>query len=81
MTQPGWLCTCGHWQNDDFHCELCGNGPPWGCDCGSCGNAACKEDLFDDEEWYFGTDNEDGSLGTDDDEDDEDFDDEKWEDE
>jgi hypothetical protein len=57
---PGWLCSCGHWQDDDFHCEHCGEQPPWGCDCDAC-NASYEdeenlsddedEEIFDDEEW------------------------------
>ena len=55
MTQPGWLCTCGHWQDDDFHCELCGEQPSWGCDCGDCADYRHGEDIvpYDDDEIFY----------------------------
>lgn len=28
-----WLCDCGHYEESEFCCSLCGNEPPWGCDC------------------------------------------------
>jgi hypothetical protein len=31
-----WLCVCGHYQDDGFHCDECGREPPWGCDCSFC---------------------------------------------
>lgn len=51
---PGWLCYCGHWQDDWLHCACCGNEPPQGCDCPEC------EDIYlrsfednDDWLWYW----------------------------
>lgn len=32
----GWICDCGHWQDNDMHCSVCGAQPPWGCDCSQC---------------------------------------------
>ncbi len=32
----GWLCNCGNWIDDSYHCPLCGAEPPWGCPCGGC---------------------------------------------
>lgn len=32
----GWLCSCGHFEESDFHCSVCGAEPPWGCDCIIC---------------------------------------------
>lgn len=29
-----WLCECGQYQDDEWHCSACGREPPWGCDCG-----------------------------------------------
>lgn len=43
---PGWLCICGHWQDDDFHCSVCGGEPPWGCPCDMCQSAGW-DDEFD----------------------------------
>jgi len=43
---PGWLCYCGHWQDDGLHCTCCGNEPPQGCDCGF-----CNDPDDDDLEW------------------------------
>ena len=31
-----WLCDCGHYQEDGWHCSNCGAEPPWGCDCSDC---------------------------------------------
>jgi hypothetical protein len=52
MKEPGWLCTCGNWQDDDFHCEVCGEDPPWGCDCDACNVSRYDDDddPFDDED-------------------------------
>jgi hypothetical protein len=47
----GWLCWCGHWQDDGLHCELCGNEPPWGCDCGWCSDVRDYGDYLDEAEW------------------------------
>lgn len=44
---PGWLCDCGNWQEDDFHCADCGALPPWGCDCSFCD---CPEDECDEDD-------------------------------
>jgi hypothetical protein len=30
-----WLCDCGHWEESDFCCSLCGREPPWRCPCGA----------------------------------------------
>ena len=59
MTQPGWLCTCGHWQEDDFHCALCGEHPP-GCDCDTCNEPYGDDEIFydDDEEEDYDDDEE-----------------------
>ena len=35
-SDQGWLCTCGNYQEDDFHCSECGAEPPWGCACDDC---------------------------------------------
>lgn len=43
-----WICDCGHFEESDFCCSLCGREPPWGCDCDA-HEAACDED--DDESW------------------------------
>jgi len=43
--EPGWLCDCGHFQDDDLHCDNCGREPPWGCDCD------CHVPEDDDEDW------------------------------
>ena len=51
LFDPGWLCRCGHWQDDGLHCSCCGNEPPWGCDCGFC-NERGHED--DEEDYYPG---------------------------
>lgn len=33
----GWMCThCGHYEESEFHCSVCGQKPLWGCDCDSC---------------------------------------------
>lgn len=42
-----WLCTCGNYQEDGFHCDVCGNEPPWGCDC-----SMCNDSDEDDDEYY-----------------------------
>jgi hypothetical protein len=47
---PGWVCSCGHYQEDNFHCSKCGNEPPWGCDCCYCEDRyleAAPEDEID----------------------------------
>lgn len=36
MEFEGWLCVCGHYEESDLHCSLCGTEPPWGCDCDFC---------------------------------------------
>ncbi len=38
---PGWLCSCGEYNDHDFHCDACHAEPPWGCDC-------CATDDWDD---------------------------------
>lgn len=43
---PGWLCDCGHWQEDGLCCVRCTNEPPWGCECDFCENR-----YLDDLEW------------------------------
>ena len=43
VSESGWLCDCGAWNDHDFHCDACLREPPWGCDCG------CR-DLEDDED-------------------------------
>lgn len=35
----GWLCNCGHWEDEPLHCSCCGAEPPWGCDCSFCDEA------------------------------------------
>ena len=45
-----WLCTCGHFQPNGWHCGNCGNQPPWGCDCSDCSYSDPDED-----EDYFQT--------------------------
>lgn len=42
-----WLCDCGHLQEDDLHCDVCGGEPPWGCPCEAC---ECRDE--DDEEFW-----------------------------
>lgn len=29
----GWICACGHYQEDNWHCSQCFREPPWGCPC------------------------------------------------
>lgn len=41
----GWICNCGHWVVEDLHCTVCGNPPPWGCDCSFCNDF--KTDIDD----------------------------------
>lgn len=36
LVDHSWLCVCGHYEESDFHCEICGKEPPWGCDCSFC---------------------------------------------
>ncbi len=52
----GWLCSCGHYNDHDFHCDECLNQPPWGCDCDSCSELDEKLDeqneLADADCWY-----------------------------
>lgn len=42
-----WLCACGHYQEDAFHCDCCGAEPPWGCPC-----ETCQSPDEDDEEFW-----------------------------
>lgn len=47
-----WMCNCGHWQTDGFHCFKCGAEPPWGCDCSLCQDKAWdEEDVSDYDFW------------------------------
>ena len=46
-----WLCWCGNFQEDGLHCDLCGNEPPWGCDCSYCDNV-CREEEGDMSDYY-----------------------------
>lgn len=34
LASNSWLCRCGYWETSGLHCRLCGEEPPWGCDCG-----------------------------------------------
>jgi len=43
----GWLCLCGNWQEDEFHCSVCGSEPPWGCDCSD-----HDDDYIDSDDYY-----------------------------
>lgn len=49
----GWLCQCGHWQNDGLHCDLCGCEPPWGCDCSFCNDRRNERYAGDSEDDYY----------------------------
>lgn len=50
--QNSWLCECGNWIEDGFHCDLCKAEPPWGCPCGWCqGERYCTDEDFDDHDW------------------------------
>lgn len=54
----GWHCTCGAWNDHDFHCDDCKADPPWGCDC-----SFCEPDGFDEEdEWDDGIGDEWGGV-------------------
>lgn len=44
----GWLCGCGNFQDDGFHCDECLAEPPWGCDCSFC-DVDVGEDFEDDD--------------------------------
>ncbi len=47
-----WLCWCGHFQEDAFHCDRCGAQPPWGCACcedADDGEGEENDDYFDPE--------------------------------
>lgn len=52
----GWLCDCGNFQEDGWHCTNCGAQPPWGCDCSQC-------DQGEGEDLDFGFDEEDFDDG------------------
>jgi hypothetical protein len=52
----GWLCSCGAWNDHDFHCDDCGAEPPWGCGCFVCDGEDdddddCCDDLGEDDDW------------------------------
>ncbi len=36
IVDEGWLSTCGHWQEDGTHCNICHEEPPQGCPCSCC---------------------------------------------
>lgn len=37
MSEPtNWICNCGAYIENAFHCPSCGAEPPWGCPCESC---------------------------------------------
>ena len=41
-----WLCNCGNYIEDGFHCPICRAEPPWGCPCSDC-SESIDEDDFD----------------------------------
>ena len=44
MSNNSWICPCGHYEESDFHCSVCGNQPPWGCDCSTCHDRALENE-------------------------------------
>lgn len=42
-----WLCACGNFQEDGYCCDVCGNEPPWGCDC-----SRHDDDFIDEDDYY-----------------------------
>lgn len=42
-----WLCNCGHFVEDGFHCPYCGAEPPWGCPCSECQSPENDSDIYE----------------------------------
>lgn len=48
----GWLCHCGHWQEDLMHCDHCKAEPPPGCPCSFCQDGPDEEEADIGQDYY-----------------------------